>query len=287
LIIIAACRTHYDTTKDSYSVTPTDAKLERGKNLVYTICGQCHYNKDAGKFIGMQMHEVPSILGKVYSANLTRSKTHGVTDHYTDAELRYLLKRGIANDGRFLSYMLKPNLADEDIDAIIVFLRSDDPAMAPADTTVGKTHLNFIGKIGTSFLGKPVPYQSDVKRPPENDAVATGRYLVDNIGCYHCHSKSFTSINYLNPEASKGYMEGGMKFKTPTGKLYASNLTPDKQTGIGNYTKEEFRKALKDGQSPKRELRLPMPRFTHMTDEQADAIFAYLHTIQAVEHKVD
>ena len=46
-------------------------------------------------------------------------------------------------------------------------------------------------------------------------------------------------------------MAGGIKFKTPAGvDIYASNLTPDKQTGIGNYSRLQFRKAVKDGESP-------------------------------------
>lgn len=287
IIVFAACRTHYETVKVTFRAVSTPGALERGRIMAYNICGQCHYNKDAGKFIGMRMHEVPSILGKVYSANLTKSESHGIPPHYTDAELKYLLRTGIAKDGRFLSYMLRPNLSDEDINDIIVFLRSDDPAVAPADTTVGKTHLNLIGKIGMGFVGKPVPYRDHIRGPDENDKVATGRYLVDVIGCYHCHSKSITSINYLQPEQSKGYLAGGYKFKDPAGmKIYASNITPDKQTGIGSYSESDFRKAVRDGEAPERKLHPPMPQFHHMTDKQLDDIYAYLQTVPAQHHLV-
>ncbi|HVV55457.1 MAG TPA: hypothetical protein VHC47_09040, partial [Mucilaginibacter sp.] len=108
VIAIAACRTHYETAKVAFRAVITPDALEHGRIMAYNICGQCHYNKDAGKFIGMRMHEVPPILGKVYSANLTRSESHGIPPHYTDAELKYLLRTGIAKDGRFLSYMLRP-----------------------------------------------------------------------------------------------------------------------------------------------------------------------------------
>lgn len=288
LIVIAACNSHFNTTKATFTVSRSSGAFERGKNLTYNICGQCHYNKDAGKFIGMQMREIPSILGKVYSANLTKSKSDGLPPHYTDAELQYLLKTGIAKDGRFLSYMLRPNLADNDINAIIVYLRSDDPAVAAADTTIGKTHLNVIGKMAMSATGKPVEYRIGIKRPDENDAVATGRYLVDIIGCYHCHSKSLTSLNYLHPEQSKGYLAGGYKFKDPAGMtVYASNLTSDKETGIGKYSREDFRKAVQEGIAPRGQLHPPMSRFTHLTDGQVDAIYAYLQTVPPVQHKVD
>jgi hypothetical protein len=184
--------------------------------------------------------------------------------------------------------MLRPNLADEDINAIITFLRSNDPSVAPENKTIGVTHLNLLGKIGTSYLGKPATYATGLKRPSEQDKVATGRYWVDNIGCYHCHSKSFTSLNYVHPEESKKYLEGGLKFKGPAdSKIYASNLTPDKETGIGNYTNEQFRKAVKEGEAPDRKLHPPMPQFQHLTDEQLDAIYSYLQSIPPKVNKIN
>jgi hypothetical protein len=255
--------------------------------VVYSICGGCHYDPSVRKFIGTRIHEVPGIVGKVYSANLTNSKSNGIPIHYTDAELKYLLKTGIARDGRFIPYMLRPNMADDDLNDIIAFLRSDDPAVTAADTTIGISHLTLIGKAVMNMKAKPLPYKTDIKRPLVTDSVAAGRYLVDNIGCFHCHSKSLTKLNYLDPEQSKGYMAGGMKFKTPQGtEVYASNLTPDKQTGIGNYNKLQFRKALKDGESPQGKLHPPMPEFKMLSNDDVDAIYAYLRSIPPKYHKV-
>lgn len=235
----------------------------------------------------MRIHEVPDIVGKVYSANLTNSKSNGIPPHYSDAELRYLLKTGIARDGRFIPYMLRPNMADEDLNDIIVYLRSDDPAVAAADTTIGISHLTLIGKMAMNVMAKPLPYNNNIKRPPESDSIAAGRYLVDNIGCFHCHSKSLTKLNYLSPEQSKGYMAGGMKFKTPQGvEIYASNLTPDRQTGIGNYNRPQFRKAVKNGESIHGKLYPPMPKFEKLSDVDIDVIYAYLRSIPAKYHKV-
>lgn len=286
-IIIGSCKTRFDTTKSNFTVSRSETALEHGRILVYSICGGCHYDPSVKKFIGTRIHEVPGIVGKVYSANLTNSKSNGIPPHYSDAELKYLLKTGIARDGRFIPYMLRPNMADEDLNNIIVYLRSDDPAIAAADTTIGLSRLTLIGKMAMNMMAKPLPYKTDIKRPPESDSIAAGRYLVDNIGCFHCHSKSLTKLNYLDPEQSKGYMAGGMKFKTPQGnEIYASNLTPDKQTGIGIYNKLQFRKAVKDGESPHGQLHLPMPRFDKLKDSDVDVIYAYLKSIPAKDHKI-
>ncbi|MBS1520618.1 MAG: hypothetical protein JST50_06450 [Bacteroidetes bacterium] len=286
-IIIGSCKTKFDTTKSNFTVSRSDAALEHGRVLVYSICGGCHYDQSVNKFIGTRIHEVPGIVGKVYSANLTNSKSNGIPPHYSDAELKYLLKTGIARDGRFIPYMLRPNMADEDLNDIIVYLRSNDPAVASADTTIGISHLTWIGKMAMNMMAKPLPYKSDIKRPPESDSIAAGRYLVDNIGCFHCHSKSLTKLNYLDPEQSKEYMAGGMKFKTPQGiEIYASNLTPDKQTGIGNYNRLQFVKAVKYGESPRGKLHPPMPKFNRLNDSDVDVMYAYLRSIPAKYHKV-
>jgi hypothetical protein len=288
IIIIVSCKTKFETTKADYKATRSPAALERGRVLVYSICAGCHYNRTVNKFIGTKIEDVPGIAGKVYSANLTHSKTHGLLPRYSDAELRYLLKTGIAKDGRFLNYMLRPNMADEDINAIIVYLRSDgDPALAAADTTIGLTHFTLIGKMYMGAKAKPVAYQANIKRPSESQPVALGRYLVDNLGCYHCHSKSLTAINSLYPEQTKGYLAGGTKLKGEKGiEIVAPNITPDKNTGIGNYTKQQFLKAVKDGDAPGRKLHPPMPKFDKLNDREIDAMYAYLQTVPAKEHKV-
>lgn len=287
IITVISCKTHFDTTTSDYKATASPQNLAHGKALAFTICAGCHYNHGLHKFAGNPMHDVPSIAGKVFSANLTHSKTHGVAPKYSDAEIRYLLKTGIAKDGRFLAYMLRPNMADDDINDIIAFFRSDDPSVRSADTTVGLTDYNVIGKTYNAFKASPAPYRANVKRPSESQPVALGRYLVDNIGCYHCHSKSLKSLNSINPEQTGGYLAGGATLKGEGGKeIKASNITPDKNTGIGDYTKEDFRKALKDGQAPHRKLRPPMEKFEYLTDKEIDAIYAYLMTVPAKSNAV-
>ena len=88
--------------------------------------------------------------------------------------------------------MLRPNMADQDLNDIIAYLRSDDPAVSAADTTIGVTHFTLIGKMAMNMMAKPLPYNTGIKKPAESDSIAAGRYLVDNIGCFHCHSKSLT-----------------------------------------------------------------------------------------------
>lgn len=286
-IIIFSCKTKFATTSANYTAVASNESFERGKVLAFSICAGCHYDRKVNKFIGTQLHDIPGIAGKVYSANLTRSRSNGITPHYSDAELRHLLKTGVARDGRFLSYMLRPNMAESDIDALIVYFRSNDPAVSAADTTVGLTHFTFIGKAYMNMKAKPLPYKAGVKLPSMNDKVAMGYYLVDNLACFHCHSKSLTKLNDEFPDQTKGYLAGGIKLKGEQGtEITASNITPDKSTGIGNYTMEQFRAALRDGHAPDRELKPPMPKFKLLKEQEIDAIYAYLQTVPAKYHVV-
>jgi len=286
--LFCGCRFYFKTTKDQLTAAPQKNSLENGKNLAYTICAGCHFDSKTGKFSGHFLNDLPKIGGRLYSANITHSLTHGLSSAYTDAELFYLLKTGISRSGKFMPYMMKPMMADEDVNDIIVYLRSDDAALAAENSSSGKTKINLIGRTGIRFLMRPQPYNKGIARPDENDPVVYGRYLVGIIGCYHCHSRKTTGLDFLNPENTKGYLQGGIKLKTPDGKrIYALNLTPDSTSGIGYYTKEEFRDAVKKGISPSGSpLSPPMDKFEALTDKQTDAIFLYLKSLPPVQHKI-
>ena len=283
-----SCRFYFDTTKDQFEATNHSQSLQRGKSLAFNICAGCHYDSKGGKFIGKSLNDLPKIAGHLNSANLTQSKTDGRPPVYSDAELFYLLKTGISKSGKFMPYMMRPKMADEDINDIIVYLRSNDAAVAAADTTVGKTHINFIGKAGIRFFTGPQPYNKGVQRPDESNPTAYGRYLVAVIGCYHCHSRKVSGLNYFDAEKTKGFLQGGMKLKDPEGKrIFGPNLTPDKETGIGNFSEEDFIKAVRENITPSgRELSPPMGKFTSLTDKQVHAIYVYLQSLSPVHHEV-
>lgn len=291
LLLVAtaySCRTHYPTVGNQTFPTPeaSAASFERGKNIAYNVCADCHYNPASHKFTGKPFTDMPRIGGKVYSANLTMSP-HGALSQYSSAEFAYLMRTGITRDGRFVPYMLRPTMAEDDINDLLVFLHSRVPEVAPSDTLTGKTHLNSIGRKMVRAIARPQPVIPGIKRPAADDAVANGRYLVSITGCFHCHSKNIMKLNYTEPEKSKGYMAGGMKLKGKNGKVQASNLTPDVETGIGKYTAGELREAVVNGKARDgRLLRAPMPNYAYLTEKQVNDIYAYLKTLQPVRKVV-
>jgi hypothetical protein len=78
---------------------------------------------------------------------------------------------------------------------------------------------------------------------------------------------------------------GGLAFPTPFGTLYSTNITPDKETGIGNYTDQDFLNAVQRGVRPdgtRLYPAMPFPSYTYMTDQDTLAIKAYLFSLPAV-----
>ena len=123
--------------------------------------------------------------------------------------------------------------------------------------------------------------------PDKNDKISYGKYLIDNLGCYDCHSASFTRLDKMNPEKSKGFMGGGNKLKDKSGKtVLSSNLTPH-ETGIASWSEQDLARALREGISKDNSIiTAPMPFYPDLSNEEISAIYAYLKSIPPVNNDV-
>lgn len=148
-----------------------------------------------------------------------------------------------------------------------------------------------------------------------NDSIKRGQYLVKTIGCHDCHSPkrmgergpeeipelalsgfqqtdSLPPINKTTMDSGWMLMKGDLTaFVGPWGVSYAANITSD-DTGIGNWTVEQFKRAMKEGklkgEKNGRTLLPPMPweNFAKMTDEDLESMFKYLQSTTPVENAV-
>ncbi len=117
--------------------------------------------------------------------------------------------------------------------------------------------------------------------------IARGRYLVSIAGCSDCH----TPGGMLGAPDMKRYLAGSdVGFSIPTqGVFVGQNLTPDKETGLGQWTDEQIVTAIRKGKRPDgSELSgvMPSASFAHLTDEDAFAIAAFLKSLPPVKNKV-
>ena len=123
--------------------------------------------------------------------------------------------------------------------------------------------------------------------PSGASQVERGKYLVAVIGCSDCHTRGGLSPK---PDLSR-YMGGSdLGFSLPgLGYFVPPNLTPDKATGLGGWTRDQIITAFTTGVRPDgRILAPPMPvqDFKNLSKEDAEAIAAYLQSLPAVARKV-
>lgn len=113
--------------------------------------------------------------------------------------------------------------------------------------------------------------------PTDSDSVTRGEYLVKAGGCISCH------------EGSNESLSGGAAVESPFGTFFASNITPDQQTGIGNWSGEDFIAALRHGRSPDGSFyypAFPYRAYSGLSDEEILDIAAYLQNQTAIENSV-
>jgi mono/diheme cytochrome c family protein len=111
---------------------------------------------------------------------------------------------------------------------------------------------------------------------PSAETIAHGKALTEAADCASCHTADPTK-----PFA------GAKRIDTPFGAIYSPNLTPDRDTGIGNWSDEEFRRALRYGvrrDGSRYYPAFPYPSFTKMTRDDVLAIRAYLATLAPVQN---
>jgi mono/diheme cytochrome c family protein len=113
-----------------------------------------------------------------------------------------------------------------------------------------------------------------------------GKYLVRIMACADCHN-----TGNFSPKPEEGFLEGAtVGFEIPgMGVFYPPNLTPDPSAGIGKWSQAEIVTALRTGKTPDgRNLApiMPWQRYAILTDEDANAIAAYLKSLAPSPHKV-
>ena len=140
------------------------------------------------------------------------------------------------------------------------------------------THLTISGYVPTGhYPGYPAMNLKD-KTTEQIAEIKRGEYLVKAGDCIACHSA---------PGEGNQAFAGGLPMQTPFGVVYSQNITPDKETGIGSWSDQDFIRAFHEGISPQGEYyypAFPYYYFSQVTVADVLAIRAYLNSIPAVKH---
>jgi mono/diheme cytochrome c family protein len=111
--------------------------------------------------------------------------------------------------------------------------------------------------------------------PPSAEMIQRGEYVARQADCVACHS---------TPKSKP--FAGGLEMATPLGAIYATNITPDRGSGIGDYSLAEFDRALRHGvarDGHRLYPAMPYPSYAKMSDEDVSALYAYfMHGVKPV-----
>ena len=241
--------------------------VARGAYLVNGIagCGNCHAPQaPAGPAPDAPLSGGPAQLSPVFTAyppNITPDRATGI-GAWSESQIVTTLREGRTPDGRTLRPPMPipfyRRMSDADARAIAAYLRS----LPSVESRVPVSDY----KVPTPRdYGPPL---SSVAAPPRSDAVAYGAYLGALGHCMQCHTP-------VGANGQRDYVHrlgaGGLRLDGVFGSRVSANITADRETGIGSWSDEEVKAAIRDGVRPDgRRLAAPMPTYYLRSLEPAD-----------------
>ncbi len=263
------------------------ALIEQGRYLaVAADCMACHsVPKDGQPFAGG--YGIDSPLGRIYSTNITPSKTAGI-GNYTEQQFTRALREGVRADGArlypampYTSYTL---LSDGDVHALYAYFMQ---GVKPADTVAPQTELPFPFSVRASMIAWNMLFLDNKRFTPSSDQqqINRGAYLTNALAhCSACH----TPRNALMAEDGSRAFAGA-----PLGPWYAPNITSDPVSGIGGWSDGELVQYLQTGhvrdknQAAGGMAEAVQNSLQFLTKEDLSAIAVYLKTTKPIRDAAD
>lgn len=269
---------------ETFKLDKSAEAIQRGEYLANHVaaCVDCHTPKNGSKdslFAGSNSEFTSQygFPGNYYAANLTPYKLK----NWSDAEIFRAITSGISKDGHALfpvmPYGNYGQLEKKDIYDIIAYLRSLPEVKKDVPVSESNFPMNFIirtiPKEGSFALNKNI-----------SNSIARGKYLVTMAACADCHTKTEKG------KPIEGFeFAGGNEYISSHGKFVSANITPDKETGIGNWTKESFVARFKNhtlSNDPNKISIMPWQAYSKMNEDDLTAIYNYLMSLLPVKNKI-
>ncbi len=279
----------------------TDPKvIEHGRYLVRgpAHCSICHMSSldevmrsDADEELplrgGLAFPIGPIVV--FHTSNLTPDRETGI-GRYSDGQLFRMLRHNVKPDGRASLAPLMPfaNMADEDLVAVVSYLRAGEPVR----NEVQPAEWKFTGKAIAALL-RPAAFQPvvghspAVSAPPQEPTIERGSYLAHNVAnCMACHSPLDPATGELTGPAFSGNANGERSMVDAGVMLRAPNLTPHPTGVLTRFANEDAWIGRFRVGRVVRESIMPWGPYTRMSDEDLRAIYRYLNTLAPVANDV-
>jgi len=288
-------------------VVVTPEKIERGHYLAVNVlqCVDCHSERDWTLYGGPPKEPVgagracmnrqtraagvnpgqDTFPGKLCIRNITPDVETGI-GAWTDGEIIRAVREGVnrEGDGLFpiMPYFIYSNVADEDMEAVVAYLRS----MEPVSSVRPERQIDFPLSMLVKVLPKPL--DNPVLKPDPADSVAYGKYLATVGRCEFCHTPK-------DPNSMEGFegreFAGGMPFFLNGRTMYSMNLTPH-ESGLGLWTKEQFISLFKSRANPvavepTENTLMNWGAFGDMTEADLGAMYDFFMTLPPVPFQAE
>jgi mono/diheme cytochrome c family protein len=267
----------------------TPERLAHGKYLVDSVLGclDCHSQVEGEGQAGVAPVFTHRGGGRVMvnqggfvlaAPNISQDAETGA-GNWTDDQMGRAIREGIGHDGRTLfpimPYTNFRDLSDEDLAAVVVYIRS----LEPVQNFLPKPQIPF--PLSRLIQSAPEPVLRQVVST-DSGRIARGRYLTRIGSCVDCH----TPDDKMHRPIKGMELAGGKQIEGFPAR--SANLTPD-ASGISYYDEDLFVRVLRTGHVGARALNPPMPWwvFRNMSDEDLKSIFAYLRTVKPIHNRVD
>jgi len=238
-------------------VAETPERIARGKALADGFCGGCHSTTGTltgGLDLGKEL-SVP--VGSFVSANLTPA---GPLKHWSDGQIFRAIRNGVDADGRWLTLMSYTNagkLSDDDIQALIAYIRSLPPAGEQTPDPPDRLNPLGVAMLGAGLLpdGKPV-IAGSIAAPPKGPTPEFGAYILSYQDCRECHGATLA-----------GGVPGQL---APLGPGLAL---------VKDWSRADFIATMRTGVDPSGHalsLQMPWRPIGRMDDDELTAIYEYL-----------
>ena len=299
LILVALlCGCRFPPPRVAVPAAPTAELIEHGRYISdnVAICTTCHSTRDWRYYGGPPVPGTEGAGGTSFTKlflfpddvvmNGTNLTPAGPLADWTDAELARAITGGLRPDGSMIFLMMPfyqyHFIARPDLEALIAYLRS----LHPVEDVVPPNELKYqlLRDVGWLFV-RPGTLQR--KQPGADGSARRGRYLANLASCRWCH----TATDILGFPVAGTEWAGGMGFPVPEpggGWVFSPNITPDEETGIGRWSKEQFiarfqaskPEVLRTAPLPDGGFNSPMAwaAYSGMTAQDLGAIYEFLMT---------
>lgn len=292
LVVTVALRQNlkFDAPLVDVKASTDSTIIAKGEYIFYGPghCMECHCSYEDYKKVELGERVAPKggftyplPIGVIRIPNITSDKETGI-GNISDAIIARALRYGVAHDGHaMIDFMAFHNTSDEDLTAIISYLRT----LPPVTNKVPKFEPNLLGMVIKAFMLKPTGPTGEVPKSVTPSVTAEyGKYLANSVAnCRGCHTNRDLQTGAFVGEDYSGGFHMDVIGK-PGNFCVSRNLTPDPETGhIYNWSQEKFIERFRQGKlipdSP-----MPWGPFLKFSDDDLRAIYLYLKTLKPVKN---